>query len=111
MERLQWGFPIATALSSNTPASINRKKKKKAEALATEGHGKTRKENQAWIPVFARMTMASGEGCPRASEAKGPLPAEEGWVMEKKERKERRKKKNKSSLKPICTQHTRGYYP
>jgi hypothetical protein len=36
MERLQWGFPIATALSSNTPASINRKKKKEAEALATD---------------------------------------------------------------------------
>jgi hypothetical protein len=32
MERLQWGFPIATALSLNTTASINRKKKKKAEA-------------------------------------------------------------------------------
>ena len=55
-----------------------------------------------------RVTKARCEGCPRASEAKGPLPAEEGWVMEKKERKERRKKKNKSSLKPICTQHTRG---
>jgi hypothetical protein len=42
---------------------------------------------------------------PRASEAKGPLPAEEGWVMEKKEKREKRKKKekNKSSLKPICT--------
>ena len=53
-----------------------------------------------------RVTKAPGEGRPRASEAKGPLPAEEGWVMEKKEkkeRKERRKKKNKSSLKPICT--------
>ena len=37
MERLQWGFPIATALSSNTLTSINRKEKKKAEALATEG--------------------------------------------------------------------------
>jgi hypothetical protein len=36
MERLQWGFPIATALSLNTPASINRKKKKEAEALATD---------------------------------------------------------------------------
>jgi len=79
MERLQWGFPIATALSSNTPASINRKKKEEAEALATEFHGKTRKENQEWIPVYTRMTKANGEGWPRASEAKGPLPAEEGW--------------------------------
>jgi hypothetical protein len=41
----------------------------------------------------------------RASEANCPLPAEEGWVMEKKEKREKRKKKekNKSSLKPICT--------
>ena len=58
MEQLQWAFPIATALSSNTPA-------------------------------YARMTNASGEGGPPASEAKGPLPAEEGWVMEKKEKRKR----------------------
>jgi len=43
MEWLQWGFPIATALSSNTPTSINRKKKNKAKAFATDEHGKTRK--------------------------------------------------------------------
>ena len=117
MERLQWGFPIATALSSNTLTSINRKKKKKAEALATEGHGKTRKENQAWIPVYTRMTMASGEGCPRASEAKCPLPSGKRVGSREKKREKRKKrekkeeKKSKSSLKPICTQHTRGYYP
>jgi len=29
MERLQWGFPIATALSLNMPTSINGKKKDK----------------------------------------------------------------------------------
>jgi len=29
MERLQWGFPIATALSLNRPTSINGKKKDK----------------------------------------------------------------------------------
>ena len=39
MEWLQWGFPIATALSSNTPTSINRKEKAEAEALATDEHG------------------------------------------------------------------------
>jgi hypothetical protein len=27
IERLQWGFPIATALSFNMPTSINEKKK------------------------------------------------------------------------------------
>jgi|688.fasta_scaffold356001_1 hypothetical protein len=62
MERLQWGFPIATALSLNTPASINRKEKKKEKALTTDEHGISRKENQAWIPAFARMTKANGEG-------------------------------------------------
>jgi hypothetical protein len=50
-----------------------------------------------------RVTKARGEGLPRASEAKGPLPAEEGWVMEKKKKKEKEERKNKSSLKPICT--------
>ncbi len=66
-------------------------------------HEITRKENQEWIPAFARMTKAFGEGWPRACEAKGHLPAEEGWVMEKKEkkeRKERRKKKTKVVLNP-----------
>ncbi len=52
--------------------------------------------------------MASGEGCPRASEAKGPLPAEEGWVMEKKERKERRKKKTKVVLNPSAPNTPEG---
>jgi len=49
------------------------------------------------------MTKARCECQPRASEAKGPLPAEEGWVMEKKKKKEKEERKNKSSLKPICT--------
>jgi hypothetical protein len=35
------------------------------------------------------MTKSRCEGQPRASEAKGPLPAEEGWVMEKKEKRKR----------------------
>jgi hypothetical protein len=35
------------------------------------------------------MTKARCEGQPQASEAKGPLPAEEGWVMEKKKKKEK----------------------
>ena len=64
MERLQWGFPIATALSLNMPTSINgkkktshgltrnftekaeaetRKKTEAAEAFATESHGKKNK--------------------------------------------------------------------
>jgi hypothetical protein len=41
------------------------------------------------------MTKPRCEGQPRASEAKGPLPAEEGWVMEKKENKRKRKRKKK----------------
>ena len=40
------------------------------------------------------MTKAWCESRPRASEAKGPLPAEEGWVMEKKKKKEREKKRD-----------------
>jgi len=44
-----------------------------------------------WIAAYARMTKVRCEGQPRASEAKGPLPAEEGWVMEKK-RKEKKTK-------------------
>ena len=32
-----------------------------------------------------------------ASEAKGPLPAEEGWVMEKKKRKKKKKRKRKKA--------------
>ena len=76
MEWLQWGFPIATALSLNTPTSIN--------GNYTEG-------NQEWIPAYARMTKARCEGQPRASEAKGPLPAEEGWVMEKREKEKKKK--------------------
>jgi hypothetical protein len=46
------------------------------------------------------MTKARCEGQPRASEAKGPLPAEEGWVMEKKKKrkeKEREKRKEQKS--------------
>jgi hypothetical protein len=46
------------------------------------------------------MTKARCEGRPRASEAKGPLPAEEGWVMEKKKKrkeKEREKRKEQKS--------------
>ena len=112
MERLQWGFPIATALSSNTPASINRKEKKKAEALATEKHRRKTKDGSA---EFTRMTKANDEGWPRASEAKCPLPSgkrvgsREKKRKKKEERKEKiekrkKKEKNKSSLKPICTQ-------
>jgi len=46
------------------------------------------------------MTKPRCEGQPRASEAKGPLPAEEGWVMEKKKKrkeKEREKRKEQKS--------------
>jgi len=43
-------------------------------------------------PAYARMTKARGAGQPRASEAKGPLPGEEGWVMEKKKKKNKRVK-------------------
>jgi hypothetical protein len=39
------------------------------------------------------MTKARCEGQPRASEAKGPLPAEEGWVMEKKKKKKKERVK------------------
>ena len=62
MERLQWGFPIATALSLNTPASINRKKE---ETLATDLHGKTRKEEKNFN--LLRKQRCKWSGCSGAS--------------------------------------------
>ena len=48
----------------NFSAGIQSRKRKRrlaeAEELATDEHGKTRKENQEWIPAFARMTKARG---------------------------------------------------
>ena len=38
----------------------------------------------------------------RASEAKCPLPAEEGWVMEKKEKSERKRKRESEKSKYRC---------
>jgi hypothetical protein len=43
MERLQWGFPIATALSLNMPTSINGQKKNKKKT----SHGMTRKNAES----------------------------------------------------------------
>ena len=35
--------------------------------LATDEHGKTRMENQEWIPAFARMTKARCDGSTTAT--------------------------------------------
>ena len=89
-------------------------KKFKEDALATDGHGKRQKKmhlprNDTELKpsmdprireddkcAFARMTKANGEGWPRASEAKGPLPSgKRVGSREKKEKEERKKKKKK----------------
>lgn len=75
--------------------------------LATDKHGiqsRKRSEGQrlplpvipanAGIQRYKLQSMdprlrEDDELTPRASEAKGPLPAEEGWVMEKKKKKEK----------------------
>ena len=69
----------------------------------------TRKESKEWIPAFARMTKANGEGWPRASEAKGPLPSgKRVGSREKKEKEERRKKKTKVVLNPSAPNTPEG---
>ena len=62
MEWLQWGFPMATTLSLNTLASINRNK---AEELATDEHGKTRKEEKNFN--LLRKQRCKWSGCSGAS--------------------------------------------
>ncbi len=63
------------------------------------------------------MTKANGEGWPRASEAKGPLPSgkrvgsrekKRKKRKEKKEREERRKKKAKVVLNPSAPNTPEG---
>ena len=74
MERLQWGFPIATALSLNMPTSINGKEKNKdSPRKDTEFHG------------IRSVAVEAGR---QASEAKGPFSRrEEGWELGERKRK------------------------
>jgi hypothetical protein len=45
----------------------------------------------------------------RASEAKCPLPAEEGWVMEKKKRKRKSERKSMDSKYGYVHKKTHGW--
>ena len=61
----------------NFSAGIQSRKRKRrlaeAEELATDEHGKTRKENQEWIPAFARMTKARCDGSTTATARHSPI--------------------------------------
>ena len=45
-------------LTEKTEAETRKKINAAAEAFATEGHGLSRKVEQAWNPVFATLTIA-----------------------------------------------------